>query len=57
MFHLGLRELLEEKTGALLLIAGEFLLIEIVVRALPNFAGFTIQGGYPDGLVLFYPPG
>jgi len=52
MIQLELRKLLEEKTGALLLIAGGFLLIEIVIRALPNFAGFTVQGS-PLGWASF----
>lgn len=47
MIQLELRELLEEKTGALLLTAGGFLLIQIVIRALQNFAGFTVQEGLP----------
>lgn len=52
MIHLELRKLLEEQTGTLLLIAGGFLLIEIVIRALPNFAGFTVQGA-PLGWASF----
>lgn len=52
MIHLELRELIEEKTGVLLLIAGGFLSIEVVVRALPNFAGFTVQGA-PLGWASF----
>lgn len=47
MINLGLRELLEEKTGALLLIAGGLLSIHIVIRALPDFVGFTVREGLP----------
>lgn len=42
MTRSSLRELLEERTGVLLLIAGGFLLIEIVVRTLPDSVGFTV---------------
>ncbi|WP_128478130.1 hypothetical protein [Halorussus pelagicus] len=39
MIHLELRELLEEKTGVLLLIAGGLLIIQIASPAFPDFAG------------------
>lgn len=39
MIHLGLRELLEEKTGVLLLITGGFLLVDLVSRTLPDLVG------------------
>ncbi|UPV76588.1 hypothetical protein M0R89_18825 (plasmid) [Halorussus limi] len=41
MNRLELRELLEEKTGTLLLVAGGFLIIQIVAPAFPDFAGFA----------------
>lgn len=48
MIRSELRELLEEKTGALLLIAGGFLLLQILVRTLPDFVGFTVHEGLPE---------
>ena len=47
MVQLELRQLLEEKTGALLLIAGGFLSIHIGVTALPNLVGFTAPERLP----------
>lgn len=57
MIHLGLRELLEDKTGSLLLIAGGFLLIQILIRDLPDFVGFTIQEILPDWTSLIFGTG
>ncbi|WP_276299297.1 hypothetical protein [Halorussus lipolyticus] len=48
MVRLELRELLEEKTGALLLIAGGFLLFQTMVRTLPDFVGFAVSERLPE---------
>ncbi|NHN58946.1 MULTISPECIES: hypothetical protein [Halorussus] len=47
MINVELRELLEEKTGALFLIAGGFLLSHIAVRTLPNYIALTVQERLP----------
>lgn len=48
MIRFELRELLEEKTGSLLLIAGGCLIIQIVASTFPNFAGFTPPERLPE---------
>lgn len=48
MIRSELRELLERETGLLLLIAGGVLSIQIAVRALPDFVGFTAPAGLPE---------
>ena len=55
MVQLKLRELLEEKTGVLLLIAGGSLLIQALVRNLSDFVGFTIQERLPEWAGLIPP--
>ena len=57
MVQLELRELLEEKTGALLLIAGVFLSTQIVIRALPDFVGVTVQERLPRWVGFIFPTG
>lgn len=54
MIQSELRELLEKRTGALLLIAGGFLSTQLVVRELPEFVGPTVRDGLPGwaGFVL-----
>lgn len=53
MIHSELRELLEEKAGVLLLIAGGLLLIQIAAPAFPDFTEFTSTERLPGwaGLV------
>lgn len=43
MVRLELRELLEERTGALLSIAGGFLLLQIAVETVPALVGFAVR--------------
>lgn len=52
-----LRELIEEKTGALLSVAGGCLSIQIVLNTLPNLHKFTIQGGLPAWVGIILPTG
>ncbi|WP_135824717.1 hypothetical protein [Halorussus ruber] len=50
-----LRELLEEKTGTLLLIAGGYLSIQSLIRTFPDFVGFTTPARLPGwaGFIFF----
>lgn len=57
MVHLELRKLLEEKTGILLLIAGGFLLIEMMIKILPDLLGFTVREKLPGWFGLIFPSG
>ena len=53
----GLRELIEEQTGPLLLIAGGLLVIQIALNALPDLIGFTLQEGLPAWAGYIFPTG
>lgn len=48
MVQLELRELLEEKAGVLLLVAGGCLSVQIAATRLPDFVGFTLRGSLPE---------
>lgn len=57
MFQLEIRELLEEKTGSLLLIAGGFLLVDLAVRNLLDVVGFTAHEGLPEWIGFVFSSG
>lgn len=57
MIQLELRELLEEKTGILLLIAGGFLLVDLVIRTLPDLVGITVRERLPRWVGFIFPSG
>ena len=57
MIQLELRELLEEKTGPLLLIAGGFLLTQMLVRNLPDLIGLTVRERLPGWVGFIFPSG
>ncbi|WP_327054151.1 hypothetical protein [Halomicrococcus gelatinilyticus] len=57
MVQLELRELLEEKTGALLLIAGGFLSIQIGVTTFPDIVGFTAPASLPGWTSFIFSTG
>lgn len=57
MIQLELRELLEEKTGILLLIAGGILLVDLAIRTLPDLVGITVQERLPEWIGFIFPSG